>query len=497
MDNIDRLRNLYRSHFGTDARDAAALPVSGSHRLYFRLAGDAGPVIGVIGTDVRENMAFCSIGSHFRSKGIKVPEIFAAEEDMSAYLQEDLGDTTLFDALAPCRDSGVYDSAAEALLHKAVADLATIQYAGAEGLDFSLCHPFSSYGRRLVMFDLDYFKYCFLKASGVEFDEMPLQTDFEKLADDVASIPHDTFMYRDFQSRNIMVRDGQLYYIDFQGGMQGFPYYDLASFAWQARARYPQKLRASLCEAYLDAARRYRDIDTDTFSRDLRLSVLIRTLQVLGAYGFRGYFERKGHFLKSIPAAVENIRELLSEPYRDYPYLNLVLERIVSAHDSGKLVPALGGDGAAGSKSGQDGAGKVAAGTGVLTVTVWSFSYRKGIPEDPTGNGGGYVFDCRAVHNPGKYECYRSLTGMDEPVRKFLEDDGEILAFLENVYALVDAHVKRFLERGFTSLTVCFGCTGGRHRSVYCAEALARRLSGMPGVRVHLIHREQGIDREM
>ena len=130
-----------------------------------------------------------------------------------------------------------------------------------------------------------------------------------------------------------------------------------------------------------------------------------------------------------------------------------------------------------------------------MLVTIYSFSYKKGLPVDTSGNGGGYVFDCRGTHNPGKYEQYKTLTGLDQPVIDFLENDGEILTFLESVYALVDHHVARFIERDFTHLQVAFGCTGGQHRSVYCAEHLAAHLAGDIGVKVHLIHRERGIER--
>ena len=340
-----------------------------------------------------------------------------------------------------------------------------------------MCFHSGAFDGRMVMFDLNYFKYCFLKTAGIDFDEIRLQQDFESLRDDIAAVPSDVFMSRDFQSRNVMVKDGKPYYIDFQGGMKGPMYYDLASFIWQARARYPQGLRRDMIKAYLDALSVYRRPDPVDFHEKLRLFVLVRTLQVLGAYGFRGYFEKKEHFLKSIPAAVENIRGLLSAPLDSYPYLGRVLGGIVAAFDRGELKYLPEEEPSAGEKC--------------LTVTVCSFSYKKGIPEDMSGNGGGYVFDCRSIHNPGRYPQYRSLTGKDAAVAKFLEDDGEVLRFLDNVYSLVDAHVSCYLERGFTHLMVCFGCTGGQHRSVYCAEKLAGHLSATPGVKVRLFHREE------
>ncbi len=482
------LSQLFTARFGTMPVSVSPLPVSGSHRRYFRLRDGGVSAVGVCGTDQEENRAFCAMADHFRSKGIPVPEVYGISGDGMYYLQEDLGDTTLFGYVSDGRLSGDYGPRDRKILLEAVSWLPKIQFEGADGLDFGVCRHSSVFDGRMVMFDLNYFKYCFLKAVGIEFDEVRLQCDFERLRDDAASVPADTFLYRDFQSRNVMVKDGKPYYIDFQGGMRGPVYYDLASFVWQARARYPQDLKNEMIKAYLAALSPYSTPDPVDFYEKLRLFVLLRTLQVLGAYGFRGYFERKEHFLKSIPAAMDNLRELLAAPLEAYPYLGSVLERVVGAFDSGEVkfmpedghiperradVPASG------------------AGNGILTVTVCSFSYKKGIPEDISGNGGGYVFDCRAIHNPGRYGRYRSMTGKDAPVISFLEEDGEVLRFMEHAYALVDAHVKRYLERGFTHLMVCFGCTGGQHRSVYCAESMARHLAVSGSVNVRLIHREQ------
>ena len=476
------------ARFGTMPDRVVPLPASGSHRRYFRLVDRNVSAIGVSGTDCNEDRAFCTMAEHFRGKGIPVPEIYGLSPDGMYYLQEDLGDISLFDLVSPGRETGNYSPDERRILLDAVSWLPIIQYGGAEGLDFKACCRSSVFDGRTVMSDLNYFKYCFLKTLGLEFDEMRLQDDFERLRDDLMAVPSDVFMYRDFQSRNIMVKDGSPYYIDFQGGMKGPGYYDLASFVWQARARYPQDLKNEMIKAYLAALSPYSTPDPVDFYEKLRLFVLLRTLQVLGAYGFRGYFERKEHFLKSIPAAMDNLRELLAAPLEAYPYLGSVLERVVGAFDSGEVkfmpedghiperradVPASG------------------AGDGTLTVTVCSFSYKKGIPEDISGNGGGYVFDCRAIHNPGRYGRYRSMTGKDAPVISFLEEDGEVLRFMEHAYALVDAHVKRYLERGFTHLMVCFGCTGGQHRSVYCAESMARHLAVSGSVNVRLIHREQ------
>ena len=322
------------------------------------------------------------------------------------------------------------------------------------------------------MWDLNYFKYCFLKATGLEFQENLLEDDFERMADTLLQIEPQVFMYRDFQSRNIMIREEKPYFIDFQGGRKGPFYYDVASFLWQAKANYPDSLRQELLDEYLDALRPYHAIDKEQFLTTLRHFVLFRTLQVLGAYGFRGYFEKKAHFIQSVPYAIENLRQLLETDFPEYPYLCLMLRKLTELPQFASIRNRR-----------------------KLTVRVMSFSYKKGIPEDPSGNGGGYVFDCRAVHNPGKYEQYKQLTGRDKPVIDFLEQDGEILQFLEHVDALADAHVQRFLERGFTNLSICFGCTGGQHRSVYSAEHVAHHLNEKFGVRIRLIHREQHIEQ--
>jgi hypothetical protein len=279
-------------------------------------------------------------------------------------------------------------------------------------------------------------------------------------------------MYRDFQARNVMIKDGDPWFIDFQGGRRGPIYYDVASFIWQARSRFPEDLKQELIKTYLRALQTYKKVDEAHFRSRLRLFVLFRTMQVLGAYGFRGYFEKKPHFLASVPYALSNLRKLLQTPFTDYPYMNDLLTRMASLPELNEIA--------------QDHR---------LSVHIYSFAYKKGVPADTTGNGGGYVFDCRSVNNPGKYEYYRQFNGMDPEVIKFLEDDGEIKVFLDSVYNLVDAHVKRFMERKFTNLQVCFGCTGGQHRSVYSAEHLARHLMDKFDVKVTITHRELNIEK--
>lgn len=466
------LKPLFESYTGQALAGCTEIAASGSHRRYYRLTGGQLSLIGVIGTSLEENRAFITLSRHFREQRLNVPAVLSVSPDGLSYLQEDLGDQILFNLVAQGRENGIYSSYETDLLRRAVEQLPRIQFLGARGLDWSVCYPQESFDARMVDFDLNYFKYCFLKATGLEFNEISLQEDFEKLKADLLRENEETFLYRDFQARNVMIKDGEPWFIDFQGGRRGPIYYDVASFIWQARSRFPEELKQELIRTYLRALQSFRQVDEEDFRSKLRIFVLFRTLQVLGAYGFRGYFEKKPHFIASVPYAISNLRTLLQTPFSAYPYLNEVLSQLV-------LMPQL-------NEFTQDHR---------LHVHVYSFAYKKGIPADTSGNGGGYVFDCRSVNNPGKYEYYRQFNGTDPEVIKFLEDDGEITVFLDNVYKLVDAHVKRFIERKFTSLQVCFGCTGGQHRSVYSAEHLARHLAGKFDVKVTLTHRELNVEK--
>ena len=467
----EQIKNLYRTYTGHEAEEVTELPSSGSNRRYFRLHGPQ-TLIGVSGTSIEENRAFIYMADHFRQKGLPVPEVYAQSDDQSFYLQEDLGDTLLFDAIEKGRKSSVFDESEKTLLRQTITKLPEIQFMGSDGFDFSYCYPQEEFNQRSILWDLNYFKYCFLKATGIEFQENRLEDDFLKMSDVLLRNQSATFMYRDFQSRNVMIRDGQPWFIDFQGGRKGPVYYDVASFLWQAKAKYPEDLRQELLLDYIEALRKYMPVDEKYFLSQLRHFVLFRTLQVLGAYGFRGYFEKKPHFIQSVPFAIENLRQLLKQDYPEYPYLCGLLRELTELKQFSDDLQRR-----------------------TLEVKIVSFAYKKGIPNDPTGNGGGFVFDCRAINNPGKYERYNHFTGLDEPVIRFLEEDGEITVFLEHVYDLVDASVKRYLDRGFTNLMVCFGCTGGQHRSVYSAQHLAEHLHQKFGVKVSLTHREQNIEQ--
>ncbi len=466
---MERLKQLYKEYTGHEAEACSSLTPAGSPRRYYRLSAGQHTAVGVVGTALGENEAFVAIAQQMRLKGLPVPEVYAVSADGMCYLQEDLGDTSLFDLIAEAHKRGGYDEADMELLRQVMRLLPDVQWRTAEQFDFTHCYPSAELNRRGIQWDLHYFKYCFLKATGLEFEEENLEDDFDRMSEVLLQECADTFMYRDFQSRNIMIRDGKPWLIDFQGGRRGPAEYDLVSFLWQARARFTPEMRRELIEEYLQSARRYRSFDEEVFAQRLQYFVLFRTLQVLGAYGYRGYFEHKAHFVQSIPMAIDNLRALLAEnDFADMSYLADLLRRMVA-------LPMFAPNEEASE----------------LTVRITSFSYKKGIPEDASGNGGGFVFDCRAIHNPGRYDEYKQLTGMDEPVISFLDKEEAMQDFLEHVYGMVDYSVEKYRSRGFKHLMVSFGCTGGQHRSVYSAEHLAAHLCEKFGVKVVLTHREQ------
>ena len=470
---------LFFEATGKKAGEQTALTASGSNRRYYRIESEDKTVslIGVQGTSRDENHAFLYMAEHFMQKGLNVPKVLAVSDDEMNYVQQDLGNVLLFDYIAEGRKTGVFSAKEKDMLRETMRALARFQVIGAEEFDFNQCYPQPEFNLRSILWDLNYFKYCFLKATGLDFQEDKLENEFERLAYILLQNRMNAFMYRDFQSRNVMVckdADGNEvpYFIDFQGGKRGPVFYDVASFLWQAKANFHPDLREELVEVYIEELQKHIPVDRELFYDTLKHFVLFRTMQVLGAYGFRGYFEKKPHFLQSIPFAIDNLRHLLKHASEDYPYLIEVLQKMTEMKqfkDVGVRKP--------------------------LVVRVMSFSYKKGIPADPSGNGGGFVFDCRAVNNPGKYERYTHFTGMDEPVIQFLEEDGEMQPFLEQAYQLVDFSVKRYKDRGFQNLMVSFGCTGGQHRSVYSAEKMAQHINEKFGVEVQLIHREQNMER--
>lgn len=505
---MQKLLDLYKQWCGNEPAGVQKLPQAGSNRDYYRLTGkDGESVIGVVGTSRDENHAFVYLAQHFTKRKLPVPHILAVSNDELRYIQSDLGTVSLFDAVAGGRNAGGrYNQHEQTLLKSTIRQLPNVQIRGARGLDFTNCYPQPDFDKNSVLFDLNYFKYCFLKESGLDFHELKLEASFQLFAKDLLADQGNSFLYRDFQARNVMLdASGEPYFIDFQGGRRGPFYYDVASFVWQASAKYSHKLRRELVKEYYESLKQYTEVPSERyFVHQLSLFVLFRTLQVLGAYGFRGYFEKKKHFIDSIPPAMQNLRELVATDNFEYPYMMEMLKRLTDLPQFATIEePALNrADGLKITDKNvyearpEDGPATFSKydGKGPLVVRCYSFSYRKGIPEDESGNGGGYVFDCRATHNPGRYEPYKKLTGLDEPVIRFLEDDGEILKFLDEIYKLADLHVARYIQRGFTDIMFCFGCTGGQHRSVYSAQHLAEHLNDKFGVEVHVIHREQNIN---
>ena len=463
---VQNLKNLYKEWAGVMPVSTVRLTGDGSNRVYYRLSSDDGSVIGAVGTSVEENRAFVALADAFGKSGVAAPRVLAVSDDGSCYLQEDLGDVSLYASLQGARDASSFGAEETALLCRTIAQLPHIQFRVPQHFDFSLCYPVSEFNERTVMWDLNYFKYCFLKGVGVEFNESLLEDEFDRMAALLLSDNDNVFLYRDFQSRNVMLKDGVPCFIDFQGGRRGPIYYDVASFVGQARAKYTPEAVEAMLDAYLEVLQEYKSVDREHFGQMLVLFRIFRLLQNLGTYGYRGLFERKKAFVESIPSALEQLLQLL-DAVALFPYLQGVVAQVAR-------LPMF-----------------VRQERKELTVDVISFSYKRGIPDDHSGNGGGFVFDCRAIHNPGRYEPYKKLTGMDEPVIKFLEKESNITAFLEHAYAMVDEMVDTYLKRGFTHIQVCCGCTGGQHRSVYSAEHIARHVADKFGVRVVVTHKMQ------
>lgn len=457
-----QLIDLYREFTGVSPVSVKALTPAGSSRRYYRLEGPVS-LVGVVGTDVRENETFFYLTRHFMSCGLPVPELLTVSRDNMEYLLSDLGDVSLFS-----RKDNI------PLLEKTMRTLARFHRLGSIGVDYKRCFPVEAFDRTSVMWDLNYFKYSFLNTCAIPYSEPRLEKDFVRLASEVASHTdaEGVLMLRDFQSRNVMIKDDEPYFIDYQGARRGPAAYDLASFLWQAKAAFPAKLKRALIDVYASEAG-LDESETRALHKRVKEMALVRTLQVLGAYGLRGRFEKKAHFLQSIPFALGNLDEIISDGGADaFPYLKELAVRLIEGSEGMTADEPFDG----------------------LTVCVTSFSYKRGIPDDMSGNGGGFVFDCRAMDNPGRYEQYKRLTGLDSEVIDFLEQRGEIQVFLKSCYDLVRAAVENYLSRGFTSLSVCFGCTGGQHRSVYSAQHMAEYIKRkFPQVRVILNHREQKI----
>lgn len=462
------LKDLFKSHFGTSAIDIKPLPPSGSNRQYFRLYTGSVTAIGVINTDRPENEAFLYITERLRIAGVNVPKIFASDLGHNVYLQEDLGDHDLFKKVTDDHHKGSEDFYK---LYKEVIDsMPAIQFKAAQNFDFSVCYPRSAFDRQSMLWDLNYFKYHFLKLAYTPFHEQKLEDDYNKFVDFLMEAPSDFFLFRDFQSRNIMIHNEKVYFIDYQGGRKGALQYDLASLLFEAKTSLSSEMKINLTKYYTDIFSEFSFFDRKIFMKYFPGFALIRILQAFGAYGYRGYFERKPYFLQSIPPAIANLKWLLAnfDMGIKLPHLSETLLLMTEQ-------PAFQSIGASSDK---------------LTVIINSFSYRKGMPEDYTGNGGGFVFDCRSLPNPGRLDEYRSLTGKDKPVIDFLVEKKEVSLFLDRVCKLIFSSVDEYIGRKFENLMVSFGCTGGQHRSVYCAEFLASELKNKYDINIILKHKE-------
>lgn len=463
-----QLKLLFERWANESVLNISPLAQSGSYRRYFRIEGKDKKAIGVFNPDKKENLAFVTFTEHFLKKKLNVPQLFATNLKANIYIIEDLGETTLFSLLKQ-QNSGSLQKKTTEYYKDALRQLIRFQLDGGKGLDYSVCYPSKKFDKQAILWDLNYFKYYFLKLAKINFDEQKLEEDFNSFADFLLSTESEYFMYRDFQSRNILVRNGELYFIDYQGGRKGALQYDVASLLFQAKANLSNKVKEELLDFYLTNLNQRLNFKQQTFKKYYYGYVLIRLLQTLGAYGFRGYYENKSHFLLSIPFALKNLQWLIKDKLipKKFPELERILNSIIENEEWEKMSVS----------SNQK-----------LKVTINSFSYKEGLPKDYSGNGGGFVFDCRVIDNPGRHPDFQNFTGLDRKVIDFLESKESVRNFLNSVRQIVDSSVENYQKRGFKNLMINFGCTGGQHRSVYCAENIAKHLKNNFDVLVEVNH---------
>ncbi len=470
LDHIDILRRLFFEWIPEPGIEVLPLPPAGSYRQYYRLRGNKKQAIGVYSPDKSETLAFITFTNHFRQLGLNVPEIYISDLENDCYLISDLGDLSLLEHLEKNRVDGEPSEATYEYYRKAIAELPRFQVDACKDMNFSACYPSGEFDGRSMRWDLNYFKYYFLRLLKIQFNEAALENDFDRLIVYLLQTGNSFFMYRDFQARNILIHDGKPWFIDYQGGRRGPLQYDLASLLFQVKASLPYEFREEMLNWYLENLKKYIHIDEKKFVADYYGFVLIRLLQVMGAYGFRGYFERRAHFLQSIPYAIENLRWLLSNiKFKiELPELMKALQEIAKSEITLPVLPE----------------------PGTLTVSVNSFSFKNGPPPDYSGNGGGFIFDCRALPNPGRYDHYKKFTGLDESVIQYLDREKAVAKFLTNVFKIVDQSVQEYQQRGFSHLQINFGCTGGQHRSVFCASRVAAYLEETYSLKVITFHQE-------
>jgi aminoglycoside/choline kinase family phosphotransferase len=468
---MDVLKALFEQHFHSSAERVQPLQgqLGGSGRNVIRLGNARNTAIGILYPVREENVAFLEFSKHFRRHGLPVPQIYAEDLSQGAYLEEDLGDTTLFEFLSKNRAGADIRSEVVEVYRRVVDALPRFQVEAGRNLNYKVCYPRASFDRQSIAWDLNYFKYYFLRLAGIGFNEQALENDFNHLTKFLLAADHGYFLYRDFQSRNVMLRDAQPFFLDYQGGRKGALQYDIASLLYDAKADLPPDLRQHLLDRYLETLSGHIDLKRDVFMQHYYGYVYVRIMQAMGAYGFRGFYERKAHFLQSVPYALKNIRWLLHNV--ELPIaLPMLLDAFKNMVGSEKLR-------------------SLASETENLVLRIFSFSFHgAAMPRDESGNGGGFVFDCRSVPNPGREERFRNLTGKDAPVIEYLVQQESSHQFFANVLSLVDASVSAYLSRGFKNLMVSFGCTGGQHRSVYFAEQLAKHFRGRTGLDVVVRH---------
>ena len=469
---MDVLNRLFEEHFHSPVKRVQPLQgdLGGSGRKIIRLSNERSSAIGILYSVREENAAFLAFSRHFRKHALPVPEIYAEDLNHGAYLEEDLGDTTLFQLLSRTRSGEEIAPPVVDAYRKVVAVLPRFQVEAGRDLDYSVCYPIASFDSQSVAWDLNYFKYYFLRLAGIPFNEQALENDFGRLTEFLMTADRDYFLYRDFQSRNILLRNSEPFCVDYQGGRKGALQYDIASLLFDAKADLPPDLRQDLLAHYLDALGQYVKLDRDAFVRHYYAYVYVRILQALGAYGFRGFYERKSHFLQSVPYALKNLRWLLH-----HVELPIALPTLMGAFQSMLASEKLLG---------------LANEAESLVVRIFSFSFHRGLPRDESGHGGGFVFDGRSLPNPGREERFKALTGKDAPVIDYLNQQESVHQFLASVMSLVDASVGSYRQRGFKNLMVSFGCTGGQHRSVFLAEQLAKHFRTTNGVEVAVRHLE-------
>ncbi|OFX52634.1 MAG: phosphotransferase enzyme family protein [Bacteroidetes bacterium GWA2_30_7] len=470
----NNLISLFKEWANENVIKLSILPLSGSNRIYYRIFGNNRTALGVYNKDYSENLAFVKFTEHFEKYKLPVPEIYIADLNNNIYILQDLGDTTLFQFISGSNIKVAFSEKSIDYYKKIIELMPRFQVVAGQTFDYSYCYPRASFDKQSMMWDLNYFKYYFLKLSNISFDEQKLENDFQELTEFLLKADTNYFLYRDFQSRNIMLLNDSPYFIDYQGGRKGALQYDIASLLYDAKANIPQEIRNQLLDYYIDTLSKFKNVNVKEFKDYYFGYVIIRILQALGAYGFRGFYEKKEHFLLSIPYAIENLKWILSTvklPIK-IPHLLSSFEKIFESEELKKY----------GFKKSIE---------NNLIVTVNSFSYKRGIPPDESGNGGGFVFDCRTVPNPGRLPEYQNLTGKDEQVIEFLKKTPETATFLNSVYELVDQSIEKYLERKFTHLMINFGCTGGQHRSVYCAEEVAKHIKEKFSINIKLRHIEQ------